>query len=247
VIRAVVFDLDGTLVQTEQLKALSYARAAVQMCPKCVTEEEVVDAYKEVVGLPRRDVALALMRRFGLEEAARTRAAELGLSQPWQAFVQVRLEIYHTMLRDPDLLRNSQRSYTVELLREARRMNMKTALATTSRREDVDRVLKALDLTDAFDFVATAEDVENTKPDPEVYFLASCELDVPPAECLVIEDSAPGVTAAISAGMSVIATTTAFTESQVHELSALDPKWIVDDSARLQDVFAEMLSDRRLH
>jgi hypothetical protein len=47
--------LDGTLVQTERLKALSYARAAVELCPHdTTTEEEVLEAFKEVVGLSRR-------------------------------------------------------------------------------------------------------------------------------------------------------------------------------------------------
>jgi len=49
-----IFDLDGTLVQTERLKALSYARAAVELCPHAISEAEVVEAFKDVVGLPRR-------------------------------------------------------------------------------------------------------------------------------------------------------------------------------------------------
>lgn len=65
-IRAMIFDLDGTLVQTEKLKALSYARAAVKLCPHELNEEEVVEAFKEVVGLSRREVASALVEKFGL-------------------------------------------------------------------------------------------------------------------------------------------------------------------------------------
>ena len=49
-IPATIFDLDGTLVQTERLKALSYAHAAVELCPHNLTEAEVVQAFKEVVG-----------------------------------------------------------------------------------------------------------------------------------------------------------------------------------------------------
>jgi len=56
-IRAVVFDLDGTLVQTERLKAISYARAAVALCPYSVGEDEVIEAFQDVVGLPRLEVA----------------------------------------------------------------------------------------------------------------------------------------------------------------------------------------------
>ena len=54
-----IFDLDGTLVQTERLKAISYARAAADLSASAITEEEVVEAFKEVVGLPRRQVAQA--------------------------------------------------------------------------------------------------------------------------------------------------------------------------------------------
>jgi beta-phosphoglucomutase len=71
-IRAFVFDLDGTLVETEELKALSYARAAAELRPD-LNEGEVIEAFKDLVGLSRQEVAVGLMRRFGLEGAARTR------------------------------------------------------------------------------------------------------------------------------------------------------------------------------
>jgi beta-phosphoglucomutase-like phosphatase (HAD superfamily) len=72
-IRAVIFDLDGTLVQTERLKAISYARAAVELCPYTVSEEKVLEACKQVVGLPRREVASPLVDRFDLEATGRAR------------------------------------------------------------------------------------------------------------------------------------------------------------------------------
>ena len=49
-IKAIIFDLDGTLVQTEALKAASYARAAVELKPDTFSEEEVIEAFKDVVG-----------------------------------------------------------------------------------------------------------------------------------------------------------------------------------------------------
>ncbi|MGD2178607.1 MAG: hypothetical protein PVG71_12380, partial [Anaerolineae bacterium] len=93
-IRAVIFDLDGTLVQTERLKAISYARAAVELCPYTVDEQEVIEAYKDVVGQPRQEVASALVERFDLEREAGARMDDYGVSAPWQAFVQVRLGYY---------------------------------------------------------------------------------------------------------------------------------------------------------
>jgi beta-phosphoglucomutase len=63
VIRAFVFDLDGTLVETEELKALSYARAATEL-RRDLDEEEVVAAFGDLVVLSRQEVAVGLMRRF---------------------------------------------------------------------------------------------------------------------------------------------------------------------------------------
>jgi beta-phosphoglucomutase len=247
VIRAMIFDLDGTLVQTERLKALSYARAAVELCPYTLGEAEVVEAFKEVVGLPRREVAQALVKRFDLEEKSRARMAEFGVSAPWQAFVQVRLQIYEAMLADPEVLRSNQWPHNVALLNEARRTGCWTALATMSRCEQARRVLEVLDLAETFDFVATRDDVEHGKPDPEIYQLVAQELGVPPAECLVIEDSPSGVKAALAAGMWCIAVTTPFTYRRIHAERLLDERWVVDDPATLTAVVQQMVAERKRH
>ena len=240
-----VFDLDGTLVQTERLKALSYAHAAVELCPYTITEEKVMEAFADVAGLPRREVAQALLERFDLEEKAWARMTEFGVSMPWQAFVQVRLGHYERMMANPDILRANQWPHNVALLREARRTGCKTALATMSRCSQARYVLEALDLADEFDFVATQDDVEHGKPDPEIYQLVSRELAIPPSECLVIEDSPSGVKAAVAAAMWCIAVTTPFTRRGIHALRLLDERWIVDDPATLTAVVQQMLAERK--
>jgi beta-phosphoglucomutase len=244
-IRAMIFDLDGTLVQTERLKALSYACAAIELCPYTLSEAEAVEAFKEVVGLSRQEVATALVERFDLEEKARSRMAEFGVSAPWQAFVQVRLRFYEEMLADPEVLRANQWRHNVALLNEARRTGCKTALATMSRCEQARRVLEVLDLADAFDFVTTRDDVEHGKPDPEIYQLVARELNVPPAECLVIEDSPSGVKAVLAAGMWCIAVTTPFTRQRIHAERMLDERWVVDDPATLTAVVQQMVAERK--
>ena len=84
-----IFDPDGTPVQTERLKALSYAHAAIELCsfgsaqdgPCTFSEPDAVAAFKELVGLSRRKVAQGLVERFGLREAARSRMAEFCVGQ----------------------------------------------------------------------------------------------------------------------------------------------------------------------
>jgi HAD superfamily hydrolase (TIGR01509 family) len=242
-IRAVIFDLDGTLVQTEQLKALSYARAVTELRPSAFTEQDVVEAFKDVVGRSRDEVAGALMARFALHEAANARMAEFGVSAPWQVLIQLRLRHYEAMLADAEVLRTSQWPHNVALLHAARQMGCKTGLASMSYRDQVRRVLQVLALEDAFDFVAARDDVEHGKPDPEIYLLVARQLNVPPRECLVIEDSPVGVRAAISAGMDVIAVTTPFTRQLFkEEQDLLNRRWVVDDPASLPDVVRQRVA-----
>ena len=239
-----IFDLDGTLVQTEKLKAMSYAKAVVDLCPQEIQEAEVVDAFKEVVGLSRKEVAERLIDRFDLEESLRSRMNDLGVDTPWQAFIQVRLRYYEELLADPDILRRNQWPHNIALLQEARNANCLVGLATMSYCTQVQRILKILDLGDTFDFIATRDDVEHGKPDPEIYNLVASELSVPPEECLVIEDSPSGVKAALAAGMWVIAVTTPFTRDSFHKNHLLDQRWVVDDPKLLPQVLRDLVVEQ---
>jgi beta-phosphoglucomutase len=244
VIKAMLFDLDGTLVQTERLKAISYARAAVELCPCTLSELDAVEAFKELVGLPRREVAQDLIERFGLDEAARSRMTEFGVGTPWQAFVQVRMRFYDAMLADPEVLRSNQWPHNVALLQTARQAGCKVGLATMSRCQQAQRVLDILDLGEAFDFVATRDDVERGKPDPEIYQLVAQELGVAASECLVIEDSPSGVKAALSAGMHVVAVSTPFTRLGLHQANLLPAGHIVDDPVDLVPVVRHVVTQQ---
>jgi beta-phosphoglucomutase-like phosphatase (HAD superfamily) len=243
-IRAMIFDLDGTLVQTEKLKALSYAQAALELCPGDVSEDEVVAAFADVVGRSRREVAVFLMQRFGLGDAARALIPEFKVSTPWQAFVQLRVRHYAAMLDDPEVLRRNQWPHNVALLQEAQRTGCKTGLATMSACAQVGAVLETLDLADAFDFVASRDDVEHGKPDPEIYQLVAHQLAMPAGQCLVIEDSPSGVKAALAAGMWCIVVTTPLTRSAIHSERLIEDRWIVDDPGTLMDVVRRMVTER---
>jgi HAD superfamily hydrolase (TIGR01509 family) len=235
-IQAMIFDLDGTLVQTEKLKALSYAKAAVQLCPYHLEEKDVIEAFKDVVGLSRREVATALVDRFGLEDKARAGMVAFGVDTPWQAYVQLRLRLYDEIVADTDVIRQNQWPHNMALLQAARRNCPYLGLATMSHCPQVQRVLQILQLTDAFDFVASRDDVQRGKPDPEIYQMVAAELGVSPGVCLVVEDSPTGVQAALAAGMHCIAVTTPFTRQRLYESGILDERWIVDDPATLLNV-----------
>ena len=83
-IRAIIFDLDGTLVRTERLKALSYGRAADELDPTIDHEPAALAAFAEVVGQSRRDVAIHLMEALGVAAPAQARREEFGVKDAWQ-------------------------------------------------------------------------------------------------------------------------------------------------------------------
>jgi HAD superfamily hydrolase (TIGR01509 family) len=243
-ITTMIFDLDGTLVKTEKLKALSYARAMNELCPRCASEEVAIEAFKEVVGQSRQEVAKALMHRFNLEQPARARMAEFEVTTPWQAFVQIRLRYYEALLADPQVLRDNQWPHNMALLQYVRQSNYKVGLATMSVCSQMKKVLGILDLADAFDFVASRDDVEHGKPEPEIYLLVAKELDSLPSECLVIEDSPSGVKSALAAGMWCIAVATPFTRKTLHrEPGLLDKRWMVEDPDTLPTVVQQLFAE----
>lgn len=230
-ISSLIFDLDGTLVQTEKLKALSYAKAAKELCPTTIDEAVVIEAFKDVVGLSRKEVATNLVERFNLTEKATARMAEFGVTSAWQAFVQVRLRYYEALIADPAVILDNQWEHNVALLAAARASCQHVALATMSHCKQASRVLSILGLDTAFDFVATRDDVEHGKPNPEIYLLVAAELGVDPSACLVIEDSPSGVQAAVNAGMHVLAVATPFTRERLYADRVISAENIINNPA----------------
>jgi beta-phosphoglucomutase len=96
------------------------------------------------------------------------------------------------------------------------------AVGTSAGRLDVDRVLRGLGVHAHFSVVVTADDVSLGKPDPEVYLLAARRLRVPPADCLVFEDSVVGIHAARRAGMRAIGVATAYGAAELRAAGAED-------------------------
>jgi HAD superfamily hydrolase (TIGR01509 family) len=231
VIAAVLFDLDGTLIQTEELKARSYSEAARELDP-AVDGEGVVAAFSHLAGQSREMVARTLVGQFHLPGS-------------WEELVRLRLERYDAMLADPDLLRRQALPAAIALLQRVRREFYRTALTTMSDPLHAGKILAALGLTDAFEVVITPADVAHGKPAPDMYLRVTARLGLPPAECIAIEDSVAGITAAKAAGVPCIAVPTWLTRDAVRQGGLVGPDWIVEDPDRLASVFEARVAAAR--
>ncbi len=248
-IRAIMFDLDGTLVQSEKLKAQSYAIATQRILGLPEPDPRAVEAYREIVGAARDVASRHVMDSLGLETDLRSLMTEYRVSEAWEVLTAMRKEIYDDMVADPQVIRDNQWPHTVGLLRVARETYCRTGLATMSYREEALHVLQALDLERSLDVVLTREDVEQPKPDPEIYRLAAEKLEVPPEECLVLEDSPNGVRAGVAAGMNVVAVATPFTVAGLHSSQVLEHAWVVHDPEKLLDMVRDRVAqhNRTVH
>ena len=247
--RAVIFDVDGTLVQTERLKARSYAIAAQRLLGLGEPDERAVEAYREIVGAARQVASRHVMEKLGLRDVLVPLMAGHGVAAPEDVLTAMRLEIYNDIVADPEVIRANRWPHTVDLLRVAREGACLTALATMSKRDDVMHVIHSLGIEQWIDLVLTAEEVEHPKPDPEIYLLASRKLDVPPDECLAIEDSVNGVTSALAAGVNVVAIATPFTAVGLHVSEIIDDVWIVHRPEEVAEVVRRRIAehDRSAH
>ena len=183
-----------------------------------------------------------IIDRLDLESDLQPLVGQYGVSETWQVLLSMVKEIYQDMVADPQVIRNNQWSHTIGLLRVARENHCQTALATNSSREEALKVLRALDLEGSLDVVLAREDVQNPKPDPEIYLLAAHKLEVRPLDCIVIEDSPNGVRAGVDAGMNVVAFGTPFTMANFHSTQVVEHQWIVHDPDQLVDVVQERMA-----
>ena len=237
-ISAVIFDLDGTLVQTESLKAESYAEAAVELRPGAVAGEDVIRAYDQLIGRPRDEVGQSLLDQFHLGDAAAARAPSLGVAAPLEAFLAIRARFYDAMIRHREIIKRQEYPYATSLVREVKRSGYSTALTTVSHAAQAYVVLDALGLLNEFDVIVTADNVTHLKPDPEIYRTAAADLGVRPADCLAIEDSLPGIQSAVAAGMWCVASVNDLTRESVHaappnpHVRIVDQPWLLDSTVR---------------
>jgi len=242
-IRAIIFDLDGVLVQTEKIKALSYGIAAQRLLSLPHPDKRAIEAYREIVGAARKIATSHVMEKVGLEVKLRPLIAKYGVSEPWQVLSTIRVSIYNDMVADPQFVRDNKWPHSVKLLRFAKETNCQTALVTMSPRDEVLHIVHSLGLERDLDLIITGDDVSRSKPDPEIYLLAAKRLDLPPDECLVLEDSVNGVKAALAAGMNVIAMATPFTSTRLHSEKLVAEEWTVHDPAKLAETVRQCIAE----
>lgn len=193
VFKAIIFDLDGTLIDTEtaDLRAcqLLYQEHGLTITPEYWATNIV--GYKE--SYERILLDLTHRNGHGLDvDTLRLRYRELWASN----------------LHQIDTMPGVR-----QLLPVLTNAGYPMAIATASDRPWTQRWLTHLNLTPYFQTVATGDDVTHNKPAPDVYQFAAAQLGVSPEQCLVFEDSLPGLTAAKSAGMTVVAVRNHFTRN----------------------------------
>jgi HAD superfamily hydrolase (TIGR01509 family) len=179
---AVIFDCDGTLVDSEPLARTAWERALLPY------GYALTDADAEAsVGLPYPRVHAYFAARAALPDAGAF----------WTEFTS---ELF--TLIDSDLVPFPDAIAAAHALRA---QGVPLAVASSSPRERLERTLGRAGLLDAFDVVVSGDEVEHGKPAPDMFLLAAARLGVAPQTCVVVEDSPPGVQAGIAAGMFTLA------------------------------------------
>ncbi|MER5810397.1 HAD family phosphatase [Streptomyces sp. NPDC002033] len=195
--QAVIFDLDGTLVDSVRPDHLA--------CEALFAEH----GHRLPHGLWAREVC---GRPDGYPRLfARLRALGGGGPQPDDTLLRARLEALWERYMTPEHVRLLPG--VPGTLERARAAGLRLAVASSSDGEWVRRWLRHYGLGRRFDAVVTGDDVARRKPDPEAYLKAAAALGAAPGSCLAVEDSLTGVEAARAAGMTVIAVPTALTRS----------------------------------
>jgi HAD superfamily hydrolase (TIGR01509 family) len=179
---AVIFDCDGTLVDSEPLARAAWERALLPY-GYTVTEADV----EACVGLPFPTVLGYFAERVALP----------GHDEMWTEFSARLFDLIDTRLvRFED---------AIGAARELRKRGVPVAVASSSPRERLQRTLGRAGLLESFDVTVAGDEVSRGKPAPDMFLLAAARLGVDPGSCVVIEDSPPGVQAGRAAGMVTLA------------------------------------------
>ena len=180
--KAIVFDMDGVLIQSEAMYRDSFLAAA-----KEGGHDMPVDVYQRVCGSP-------------WDTITRTIISEYGADFPIDAFRDAWLR-HVAVLMEPGV---GLMPGVVEVLNLLDELGIPRAIATSSRHESVQRHLGPFNLIKRFDHIIARSDYTEPKPSPMPYLLAAKRLGISPSDCLALEDSYHGVQSASSARMMTV-------------------------------------------
>lgn len=207
-IDAFIFDLDGTLVDTELLWAEAMcAFLADRNCPS--SKEEIL---KVVFGRSWIDIYRDITKRFPLLASTSSQVMAEGLRK---YYLRLREGVGGVIIHSSaTLLKSLSRQHPV-------------IIVSGSPRRDVEEAVRLIEAWDSVRFILGAEDYSPGKPSPAGFLLGARKLGVAPTNCLVFEDSCAGVSAAKAAGMWCVALARQCAHPQ--DLSAAD--WVLSDLA----------------
>lgn len=195
-IRAIVFDFDGLVLETERPQYEAW-RDVFASHGRVLPEQ----AWLEVMGKPVK-----------IDLFPRRLAAELGRDLDIDALITQYRGVVAKKLNGQPI-----QPGVAHVIRDAQALGLKLAVASGSTHRWVDGHLERLGILEHFQCTVCCEDTPRHKPDPDPYLRACALLGVEPATALALEDSALGITAAKTAGMSAIAVPTAMTGYQTFD------------------------------
>ncbi|KKU25237.1 MAG: hypothetical protein UX95_C0004G0011 [Candidatus Woesebacteria bacterium GW2011_GWD1_47_21] len=182
-ISAVIFDLDGTVLDNEDEYGAAFKKVLENLGAEVKTD------YPHVGGIGVEENWPGLLEKYQIET-----------EKSFKELASETQKEYLKLLPEVKVKKGLE-----EFIKQLRQDGIKTALATSNVWFILERVFEELPVEGLFDSVTTGEEVNNKKPAPDLFLKAADKLEVQPEECLVIEDSRSGIEAAHQAGMKAIA------------------------------------------
>lgn len=181
-IKAVIFDMDGTLIDSERIAIIAWNRSA-----KRFGFEIPLDMLHGFIGMTRAACMGTLIEHVGSERIA---------NELFEDHKVIEDELYPTML--------SLKPGAREIVESLHARGLKLAVATSTRTIQAHEKFDRFGLTPYFDVFTCGDELNRSKPEPDIFLLAASRLGVDPTDCVVVEDSFNGVCAGHAAGMHTI-------------------------------------------